>query len=287
MMLSHRAVCGALLAIALASVDARADPARSESDQVNLQLVAEAPGADGTIRAALLIDLAPGWKTYWRDPGEAGIPPSFDFSESHNTGPAWIGFPAPHRFSDGYGLSNGYSGDMAVTFVLPQTARGETTDLRLKIMLGVCEKICVPVQAELALDVPVTVMSTADSGSSAGSPVARAFAALPPASEPGNGIVGARLTADGTHLLVSTAAPLDPATSDLFVAGPRGWSFGPPEDRAAEGTGTRVSLPVLSRPRQLPAQGLNVDAVLTEGSASAEVRELTVATSPDGSTPLP
>lgn len=287
MILSHRAVVGAFLAIALASVDARADAARFESDQVNLQLVAETPRSDGTIRAALRIDLAPGWKTYWRDPGEAGIPPSFDFSGSRNTGPARIGFPAPHRFSDGYGMSNGYSGDMAVTFVVPQTAPGEATDIRLKIMLGVCEKICIPVQAELALGVPASVMSQAVGASAAGRAVAEAFAALPPASALGTGIVGARLTPDGTYLLVVTAAPLDPATSDLFVAGPRGWSFGPPEDRAAEGAGTRLSLPVLSRPRQLPAEGLTVDAVVIEGSASTEVRELKVAASPDGSTPLP
>lgn len=287
MILSHRAVAGAFLAIALASADAHADAARFESGEVKLQLVAETPRADGTIRAALRITLAPGWKTYWRDPGEAGIPPSFDFAGSRNAGPARVGFPAPHRFSDGYGMSNGYSGDMAVTFVMPQTAPGEPTDIRLKILLGVCEKICVPVQAELALGVPARVMSPADGASAASPAVAEAFAALPPASEPGTGIVGARLTADGTHILVSTAAPLDPATSDLFVAGPRGWSFGPPEDRAPEGAGTRISLPVLSRPRQLPAQGLAVDAVLTQGSASTEVRGLDVAAPPDGSTPLP
>ena len=271
---------GALFALAAMAVPSHAETggATYESEQVMLQLMAEKPDADGRIRAALLVDLAPGWKTYWRDPGEAGIPPMLDLSASRNLGPATIGYPAPHRFGDEYGMSNGYSAPMAVAFTLTETLPGETTEIRMKLMLGVCQKICVPVQADLALTLP--------DGSEDGR-VAEAFSALPAENDRATGIAGARLSEDGKHLVLVTAGPLDPASSDVFVAGPRGWSFGPPESRTAEAGGVAVSLPVFSRPRQLPPEPLEVDAVLTRGDKAVEARHLTVASPSNGSTPAP
>lgn len=273
-------ICGVLVGLASAVSQGHAETAGATyaSEQVTLQLRAEEPDADGLIRAALLVDLAPGWKTYWRDPGEAGIPPTLDLSASRNLGPATIGFPAPHRFGDEYGMSNGYSAPMAVAFSLTEKLPGETTEIRLKVMLGVCQQICIPVQAELALTLP--------DGDETGQ-VADAFARLPAANDPATGIAGASLSDDGKHLVITTAEPLDPAAGDVFVAGPRGWSFGAPDGRTADGDGAEISLPVLSRPRQLPPEPLTVDAVLTQPSGAVEARHLVVASPPIGSTPVP
>lgn len=67
--------------------------ARFASEAVALTLVADTPEADGSFRAALSIDLAPGWKTYWLDPGDAGIPPSVDLSGSSNAVVDSLSFP--------------------------------------------------------------------------------------------------------------------------------------------------------------------------------------------------
>ncbi len=56
----------------------------------------------------LEIDLKPGWKTYWRDPGDAGVPPTLDASASSNIASAELSFPAPQRFDDGFAIWAGY-----------------------------------------------------------------------------------------------------------------------------------------------------------------------------------
>jgi len=246
------------------------------SAEATLRLVAAAPDAEGLVRAALLVDLAPGWKTYWRDPGDAGIPPTLDFSASRNLGPAIVRYPAPHRFGDDYGTSNGYSEPMAFAIELPETQRGNITELRLKLMLGVCQKICVPLSAELALPLP-----SADGTEE----VVAAFASLPALNQVATGIRDARLSADGKALVVQAAASVD-ASSDLFVAGPKGWSFGAPEAAKAE-SGMVFTLPVLARPRKPQEGPLLVDAVLASGEAAVEARALAVGSATDGSTAAP
>ena len=67
------------------------------------------PGASA-LRAGIEIKLQSGWKTYWRYPGDSGVPPAFDFSASENLGSATVLWPAPVRFKDGSGHSIGYKG---------------------------------------------------------------------------------------------------------------------------------------------------------------------------------
>src|SRR5262245_48206912 len=62
----------------------------------------------GLVRAGIEIKLDPGWKTYWRYPGDSGIPPRFDFAGSGNVKAVAVMWPAPHRFPDGAGHSIGY-----------------------------------------------------------------------------------------------------------------------------------------------------------------------------------
>lgn len=98
------------------------------------------------------IQLQPGWKTYWRTPGDSGIPPRFDFSKSTNVESVTPLYPAPRAFDDGAGgMSYGYS--KSVTFplrIVPKNA-SEPVQLRASINYAVCEKLCLPVEAEAEL----------------------------------------------------------------------------------------------------------------------------------------
>src|ERR1700743_1071259 len=92
--------------------------------------------------------LQPGWKTYWRNPGDSGVPPRFDFSKSDNVEAVTVLWPAPLKFEDGAGgISLGYHDQI----VLPLRIVAKTVDkpviLRADINYAVCEKICVPVEA--------------------------------------------------------------------------------------------------------------------------------------------
>ena len=101
------------------------------------------------LRAGVEIKLKPGWKTYWRYPGDSGVPPVFDFAASENVKAVTVLYPAPMRFADGGGgHSIGYKGDVILPLhVVPQDA-GKPVTLRLKLDYAVCEKLCVPAKAE-------------------------------------------------------------------------------------------------------------------------------------------
>jgi DsbC/DsbD-like thiol-disulfide interchange protein len=105
------------------------------------------------LRAGIEIRLAPGWHTYWRYPGDAGVPPKIDFAGSDNVAAVDVLWPAPQRLAEDGLTAIGYQR----TFVLPLRVvprdRSVPVVLRLKLDYAVCEKLCVPAQArgELAL----------------------------------------------------------------------------------------------------------------------------------------
>ncbi len=126
------------------------------TDHTQLRLIAaeSATGSNGTVRLGLHLRLDPGWKTYWRSPGDAGIPPIFDWSDSDNLADATVDWPLPERFTY-YGLETfGYQDEV----VLPVTVRlaqpGAPTRLRLVVQYAACANVCVPYEAFLALDLP-------------------------------------------------------------------------------------------------------------------------------------
>ena len=110
----------------------------------------------GTHFAALEITLAPGWKTYWRAPGDAGIPPQFNWSGSQNLAAAGVAFPVP-KVMDQNGLrSIGY--ENSVIFPLALTPKDGASDIALEgeVFIGVCDDICIPYTLNIS-----TVLSAA------------------------------------------------------------------------------------------------------------------------------
>lgn len=99
--------------------------------------------ADGTHVAALHLKLAPGWKTYWRAPGDAGIPPEFDWSGSSNMAALSVTWPAPHVFHSSGLRSVGYSGDVVLPIVVSSRGGGDV-QLGGEVRIGVCEDVCLP-----------------------------------------------------------------------------------------------------------------------------------------------
>ena len=101
-------------------------------------------------RAGVEIKLKEGWKTYWRYPGDSGVPPVLDFSKSQNVKAVTVLYPAPMRFPDGAGGNSiGYKGDVVLPLhVVPEDV-GKPVTLNLKLDYAVCEKLCVPVEAKL------------------------------------------------------------------------------------------------------------------------------------------
>lgn len=109
---------------------------------------------DGALRAGIEVKLQSGWKTYWRYPGDSGVPPRFEFAGSDNLLRAQVLWPAPHAFTDEAGTSIGYKETVVFPLrVLPRDPSKPVT-LKLKLDYAVCEKLCIPAEgrAELRLD---------------------------------------------------------------------------------------------------------------------------------------
>jgi DsbC/DsbD-like thiol-disulfide interchange protein len=103
-------------------------------------------------RAAVQIKLQPGWKTYWRYPGDSGVPPAFDFSASENVTSVKVDYPAPMRFDDGAGgTAIGYENEVVLPLYFSSKDAGKQSTLRLKLDYAVCEKLCIPAKADLTL----------------------------------------------------------------------------------------------------------------------------------------
>ena len=115
------------------------------------RLVAGQP-VSGELRAGLEIRLEPGWKTYWINPGPTGLSPKLDFSGSANLASAEPLWPAPMRFVDGVGDAVGYSGAVIVPLRVIAHDAAKPVLLKAVVDYGVCEKICVPVHAELQIE---------------------------------------------------------------------------------------------------------------------------------------
>lgn len=111
--------------------------------------------ASGTHMAALKITLLPGWKTYWRAPGDAGIPPQIDFAASQNVASAQFHWPTPKVMDQSGMRSIGYYDGVTVPIELTRQTSGPIS-LTGEIIIGVCEEICVPVQLSFDAALPVT-----------------------------------------------------------------------------------------------------------------------------------
>ena len=129
--------------------------------------------SDGTRMAAVKITLEPGWKTYWRTPGDAGIPPQFDWSGSANLqGDIGIIWPTPEIQKQNGMRTIGYSDEVVLPITVSPRRSGKPVKLRATVDIGVCKDICVPYQLKLA--------ATLDSNSTKPTPaIAAALAARP------------------------------------------------------------------------------------------------------------
>ncbi|MGQ0564583.1 MAG: protein-disulfide reductase DsbD domain-containing protein [Gemmobacter sp.] len=142
--------------IALVLLQLAAAPLRAEEPLVRAQLLNGWQTGSGTQMTGLHLRMVPGWKTYWRSPGDAGIPPRFDWSGSQNVKSARIHWPAPHVFTTNGLRSIGYEGEVVLPVELTPQDPAAPMRLVVEVEMGVCRDICVPatVQLEAALTTP-------------------------------------------------------------------------------------------------------------------------------------
>lgn len=174
----------------------------------------------------IAFQLQRGWKTYWRSPGDSGVPPRFDFSKSDNVEAVTVLWPAPLKFDDGAGgHSIGYHDQIVLPLRIVAKAADKPVTLRADINYAVCEKLCIPVEAKAELGFN-SVASTED---------AALFAALETVPKPANigdpnPLTIRDVKREGTNKVVVDVITPDARNVNLFVEGPTpDWALPIPE----------------------------------------------------------
>jgi DsbC/DsbD-like thiol-disulfide interchange protein len=197
------------------------------SPDASMRLIADNKMApDGTTRLALEIKMPSSVKTYWRIPGEGGLPLRLDLSRSTGLGNVEISWPFPLREKK-YGLlSHVFYGDIVIPISARLAPDAQNALVRAEVNVGICSDICIPANASFELALDFEKVSRANAMridiASAGVPIA------PPPGLPGFGAV--RIGADGQSLEIERLGVSDEiAASVILDTGPNGWFFGPPQ----------------------------------------------------------
>lgn len=188
--------------------------------------------------AGVELQMPEGWKTYWRNPGDAGgVPPAFDWSQSQNLAHADVLYPAPKRYRDSAGETVGYKGTVVFPVRLQAKDPSKPIDLRLKLEYGVCEEICIPAQADLSLVIaPDATASVPPELKTALEHVpARADQMSP--DDPQLKKVESVLDGPKPHLVLDAVFPGGAEHADIFIEAPAGLYVPLPKKTADDGKG--------------------------------------------------
>lgn len=215
-----RNLFGSLLAAALLAGFAGGPAAAQDAspwvtDQHSSVRLIAGSRTDGVLLGGIAFQLQPGWKTYWRNPGDSGVPPRFDFSASDNVEAVTVLWPAPMQFPDGAGgTSFGYRKQLLLPLRIIAKKPDKPVTLRAEINYAVCDKLCVPVDAK-------TEVSFLSSASTEDSTLNAALATVPQPAEIGaaNPLTIRNVKRDGNTVFVDVVAPGDKDAS-LFAEGP-------------------------------------------------------------------
>ncbi|NNG05408.1 MAG: copper resistance protein, partial [Inquilinus sp.] len=239
---------------------------------VDARLVAatQATGDLETVLAGVQVRLPEGWKTYWRSPGEAGLPPAVDWAASGNVGSVRFDWPAPHRFTL-FGIDTfGYADEILFPLAVAPERPGEAVSLAGRLDLLVCSDICVPASFDLALDLP---NGPAGMDARAANLINR-FAAQVPDDGMAAGLsidsVGATGGAEALTVQIAAREPF--AAPDLFVEAAAGFSFAAPEFDLADGGRSLIArVALLQAPADgAPLPGLPVTVTVVDGARALE-----------------
>lgn len=247
------------------------DWVENEAGKVRLVAAATATGKAAMARLGLHFQLQPGWKIYWRTPGDAGYPPKIDWTGSKNLGDVTVLWPAPKRFVLAGLQNHGYAGEVVLPLdvALPQPGKAATAKASLDYLA--CAQICVPMQASLSLTLPHGPAQPSDFAH-----LISRFAALVPGPADRHGLSVEAVEAVGegeTSLLrvtVSASAPFD--HPDLFVEPPELASFDAPRlTLSADRTRLVAEMAVLPGTLTAPLAANPVTVTLVDGDRAAEL----------------
>ncbi|MGH6882692.1 MAG: protein-disulfide reductase DsbD family protein, partial [Hypericibacter sp.] len=215
--------------------------------------------------------LAKDWKTYWRSPGDAGYPIAVDWAGSGNLAKADLLWPVPHRFTL-FGLDTfGYKDEVVLPVIATLNEPGKPLSIKAHLRYLVCETVCIPYEADLALEIPA-----GDALPSAQAQLIDRYYAQVPGDGRAQGLALEQVALAGSDtkpsLEVTARSTLTGFTTpDLIVEAPPGLYFGKPEIQLGEDDKlARFTLPITREANAPALSGAAVTLTLTDGIRGLE-----------------
>lgn len=226
-----------------------------------MRLVVISQPRNDAILALLQIEPKPGWKTYWRDPGDAGMPPQLDFAGSTNLVLRSVSFPVPEIGQDDGGRFVGYHQPVSLIVEFAKPLADAPSTINLNAIVGICEKVCVPFVASFS--VPLKP----------GQPESEEFMQLQLAQstlpeKPGKDfeIRNLHLSINEKLIEADVAIPNAQAPQVAFV-GPPGLRFGEVEIDAGADKIAHIRIPIISEKAQA---GRTITMLVKSGGRAIE-----------------
>jgi DsbC/DsbD-like thiol-disulfide interchange protein len=182
-----------------------------------VRLVSGTVELDGSpaLIAGVQLRMNSGWKTYWKNPGDSGVPPTFDWSASGNLKQAEVLYPAPILFPEAGGIAIGYEDEVVFPVKLTPKRAGEPIELKLALSYGLCKDLCVP------NDVNVGLIVSPEIGKGDATLLGEFLARVPKPGKPGVlpevASVEAKLDATPPELIVDAVFPPGSGGANLFI----------------------------------------------------------------------
>ena len=254
----------AALAFAAPAKAEMSDWAHNEGGR--MRIVALSPGSDGTVRGALQIEPNPGWMTYWKEPGDAGIPPQLIVSPDKGVVLTRLAYPVPKRIDNGPLRDIGYDHPVTLPFELSVKDPTKPLSIGVSAFVGLCRNICIPFQAEFEL----ALASEGATPVQEAMLLASAEANLPEPPSDDFGVT--QYTLSGNEMLqlklrlpATTAAP-----PQVIVTGPQGHAFFDSQNGSKDGDQYVLDIPIEKLPKDYEMRGKRWGILVIAGDRAME-----------------
>jgi DsbC/DsbD-like thiol-disulfide interchange protein len=239
----------------------------AQNEGGRMRIVTLPPDATGRVRGGLEIEPKPGWITYWREPGEAGIPPKLSVSEGGTARIGDLSYPVPKRVGDGKLLDIGYDRPVTLPFELTVEDPKAPGPVTLSSFIGLCRDICIPFQADFLLHLkpeditpPQEFMILQKAGALLPDPPSMDFA-----------VTHYSLTDADKTLKLALRLPQDTkAKPQILVTGPEGYIMFDEASGEREGDNYRIEMPIEKLPVKYDLKGKRWDILVIAGTRSME-----------------
>ncbi len=238
----------------------------AENEGGRMRLVALPPDAAGHIRAGLQIEPKPGWITYWREPGNNGIPPQITIAPQSGVTLDAISYPVPKHISSGKVEDIGYEAPVTLPLSLTASKVGPVV-LDATAFIGICKDICIPFQAQLSLKLGTAAQSRPQEEMILQSAAAR----LPEAQSADFEVVAHAMSPDLKQLSLKVTLPeVGNGTPEIIVTGPSGYAFTKQMNVGRSGKAYSADIAIGKLPKNYDIKGKQWGVLIVDGARAME-----------------